>query len=376
VEDVGDAETGLVAAALHLGEDFGEPGAGNYAVLHDVVGRNAAHCGEGGFAALPDERSLLLGLGEALFPRAVALADGSDLDHLGGDFGGWAVEFDQQQGFTVRIACVDRGFAGGDGDSVHHLHGAGQHAGGDYVADGLRGCRGLVEGGEERLHGFGAANDAQDCACGDAQSAFRADEDSGEIVTGRVDYAVFGAEPCDFARWQNDFAAEDVRDGEAVLQAVRSTGVFGEVAADGADALRRWIRSVEEACGFDSLCDLRVRYSGFDGDAGVVEVDCEDAVHARERDDDAAFLRERSSAEARSGAAGDEGDFVFCADADGGLDFGGGAGEDYCPGEGSEVGEAVALVGLELVGLLDEATVANGGAEFGEDDLSEHGVLW
>ena len=48
---------------------LGERGAGNDAVLHDVVGGDAAHGGEGGFAAFPDEGALGFGLRDANFAR-------------------------------------------------------------------------------------------------------------------------------------------------------------------------------------------------------------------------------------------------------------------------------------------------------------------
>ena len=61
----------------------------------------------------------------------------------------------------------------------------------------------------------------------------------------------------------------------------------------------------------DGFSDLRVGDAGLDGDAGVGEVDGEDAVHAGEADDDAAFGGERASAEACACSAGDEGDACF-----------------------------------------------------------------
>ncbi len=180
------------------------------------------------------------------------------------------------------------------------------------------------------------------------------------------------AEPDELAGGEDDLAAEHVRRGEAVLEAVRAAGVFGEVAADGADDLRRGIGRVEEACAADEVGDLRVGDAGLDGDEGVFEVDGEHAVHAREADDDAAGCGKRASAEAGAGAACDEGDVVLCADADCGLDLCGCAREDDGAGDGAEVGEAVALVGLELGGIEDEICIADGCSEFSDDLRGDH----
>ena len=58
VEDVGDADARFGAEAPDFAHDLWEGGARNDAVLDDVVGGDAAHGGEGGFAAFPDEGAL------------------------------------------------------------------------------------------------------------------------------------------------------------------------------------------------------------------------------------------------------------------------------------------------------------------------------
>ena len=244
--------------------------------------------------------------------------------HLRVDFVDGAVEFDEQEAFAVGVAGVDRGFGGEDGGAVHHLHRGGKHAGGDDVGDGLAGGGAGVEGGEESLHALRAAHDAEHGFGGDAECAFAADEDAHEVVAGCVGHAVRRAEPDELAGGKDDLATEHVRGGEAVLEAVCAAGVFGEIAADGADDLRGGVGRVEEAGAADELGDLRVGDAGFDGDESVFEVDGGDAVHAREADDDAAGRGQRAAAESGAGAACDEGDVVLRADADRGLDLRGG----------------------------------------------------
>ena len=138
------------------------------------------------------------------------------------------------------------------------------------------------------MHALWAANDAEHGFGGDAECAFAADEDTHEIVAGRVGHAVWRAEPDELARGKDDFAAEHVRRGEAVLETVCAAGVFGEIAADGADDLRGGVGRVEEAGAADEFGDLRVGDAGLDGDESVFEIDGGHAVHAREADDDAA----------------------------------------------------------------------------------------
>jgi hypothetical protein len=46
----------------------------------------------------------------------------------------------------------------------------------------------------------------------------------------------------------------------------------------------------------DADGNVEIDYAGLDGDAGVGEIDFEDAIHAGEADDDAIFDGERAAA--------------------------------------------------------------------------------
>ena len=111
----------------------GSFGARNDAVLHDVVGRDASHGGEGGFAAFPDDHALGFRLRDANLPRAACGADLANVPHQFVDFGLRAVEFDEQQSAAIGISGVHGGFGGLDGELVHHFDRGGQHSGGDDV---------------------------------------------------------------------------------------------------------------------------------------------------------------------------------------------------------------------------------------------------
>ena len=196
---------------------------------------------------------------------------------------------------------------------------------------------GPVERGQERLHAFGPAlDDAQNDFSGDAERPFGTAENAEEIVAGSVES--FSAEVDEGAVGQDNFEAEDVSGGEPVFEAVGAAGVFGYVAADAADGLRGGIRGVEITLRLDARGDVEIDNAGLDDDAGVGEIDFEDAVHAREADDDAVFYGERPAAKASAGAAGYEGDAFAMAEAEDRLDFGGGGREEDGLGHGAEIG--------------------------------------
>ena len=148
MEDVGDAEVRVRSHLADGCEQKRKGGAGDYAILHDVVGRDAADGGEGSFTAFPDKASFYGRLGNANLPCSVLFAEGGCFEDLRGYFGFRAIEFDQEKSFADGIVGMDGGFRGHCGEAIHHLESSGEHSGGDDVGDGLRCGSDGVECGE------------------------------------------------------------------------------------------------------------------------------------------------------------------------------------------------------------------------------------
>ena len=210
-----------------------------------------------------------------------------DLLHQSFNFGCRAVQFHQQQSAAVRISGVHGGFGCLDGEIVHHLDGGGQHARGNDLAHRSARFVGGVESGQQRLDDFGFLHDAQHDFGRDTQRAFGSDKNSRQIVSGTVDGAA--SEVHQRSVGQNHLQRQHVGGGESILQTVRAAGVLRHVAADAAHRLRGWIGSIKETVGSNPLRDVRVDHARLDHYARVREVNFQDAVHARQADDDAAF---------------------------------------------------------------------------------------
>ena len=106
------------------------------------------------------------------------------------------------------------------------------------------GRRGRVEERDERAaRAPGAGIDPQRDLRGDAERALGADERAEQVVA-RAGRAL-AAELHQLAVGEHDLQTGHVVRGEAVLEAVRAAGVLGHVAADRADDLARGIRRVE-----------------------------------------------------------------------------------------------------------------------------------
>ena len=106
----------------------------------------------------------------------------------------------------------------------------------------------------------------------------------------------FSAEMDERAIGKDDFQAEDMRCGKAVLQAMCAAGIFRDVSANAADRLRGRIGGVEIISRRNASGDVKIDDPRFDDHAGVREIDFQDTIHSRQADDDPVFNRKRTAA--------------------------------------------------------------------------------
>ena len=235
------------------------------------------------------------------FRRQMSSTDAHVLGHLLGD----PVELgDQDRARTLRVAGVHRGLRGLDGQAIHHLDRGREDACRDDVRHRAAGLVGRGEGRHERGDLLGAPDDAQRDAHGDAHRPLRPDEHAEQVGARLVE--ALAAELDQLAVREHDREAAHVVDGEAVLEAVGAARVLGDVAADRAHLLARGIGRVVVAVRGDGLRHVEVGDTGLDDHAAAIEVDLEDAAHARDRDHDAAGDGQRTAREPRARAARDE----------------------------------------------------------------------
>jgi hypothetical protein len=187
----------------------------------------------------------------------------------------------------------------------------------------------------------------------DRERAFRSDDQLGEVVADDVlDGLAAGTDH--FARRQHRFEAKDVALRRAVFERARTTGAFGDVAANRRASERRGIGRIEQAASLDRLLqDAGDHVRLHDGEQ-VVFVDLEDAVEPLHRQHDTAAQRHRAAGVARARAARHERHAVLVTERGNRRHFRGRA------GNGDDVGWLAALqrVGAvclpRLVVCLDE----------------------
>ena len=160
-------------------------------------------------------------------------------------------------------------------------------------------------------------------------------------------------------------------DGDAVLERVRSAGVGGDVAADGAGALAARVRGVVVAVRLQGVGEPDVHDARLDDGVAVADIDFENAFHARQRDHHAAADQHASAGEARSGPAREEAHVEFVARLHDADDLLGAGGEYDHIGLRLGDGEAIALVDGHVRRGGEDIVVADDGLH----PLHEVGVL-
>src|ERR1700722_12200826 len=155
--------------------------------------------------------------------------------------------------------------------------------------------------------------------------------------------------------------------GESVFQAMGAAGILRDVATDAADRLRRGVGCVEIFLRRYAAGDIEIDDSGFGDYTRVGQVNFEDAVHARQADDDAVFDRERAAAQAGSRAARDKRDAFTMADAEDRLDLLRGFGEQHTKWHDAKIRQRIAFIGVEFFGGGNQAARTDNSAQFLND---------
>ena len=356
VENVADVESELSADFLDAAERLREFRTRNDAVENVDAGGDAAEGSEGILAALPEQVALFVVASDADLARFVGAADFVDGGGLRGDGFEHAFDFEEEDGARIhREARVNVVFDDAEGPTVEHFAGGGRDATGGDVGDGFAGVVHGFEYGEERFDGFGLAREFDGNFGDESESAFGADEEAGEIVGAGV--ALLAADADDFAAGEDEFQRGDVVGGDAIGERVRAAGVFSDVSADGGRFLTGGIGREVEAGVFDGACYVEIYDARLDDGALVVEIEFEDAIHAREDEHEAAGAGERPSGKPGASAATEDGNVVLVCEADDFGDFGSAGRED------DEVGTAffdgaVVFVEDEVFGAGEDGILA------------------
>jgi hypothetical protein len=313
--------------------------------------RDPAHRGEGGLACAPEACALGLVGGDPDLGGAGVLAETLDLLEARVALALGAVELDQQRGARVhREAGLGHRLGGLDGEVVHHLDRPGNDPGAGDRGHGLAGVERRVEERDQRPRCLRDGHDPQRDPGDERERPLGADERAEQVQAGPV-----GLRPADRhlrAVGQDRVQPHDVVRREAVLEAVRTAGVLGDVAADRAHDLAARVGRVEVRRR-DGRADLGVRHTGFHHDAPVLEVDLEHALHAAQDDHDPLRDGQGAAAQAAAGAAGDERRAVLEARLHRGGRLVGTAGQHDRAGGDRVLQQPVGFVGLELMALGD-----------------------
>ena len=263
-------------------EYFGKSGARYNGVLHDERGRDATHGPERFLASLPQSHALLVGCGNAHLACCMLVATTADGFHIVFESGFQPVNFAQQNRCGVnRIACrVDGCFDGADGGVIHHLERGRNDAGCDDAGDRTRRVVQTVEVGKECSHRLRQRHEPHPHIGRDTEATFRADKKSQQVVSLSVTIRI--AETPNVPVGQYDVECNDMIECDAVLEAVRPTGVLRDIAADGTHRLTGRIGRVVQSQRGDGAREPCVHDTGLNMRDAIGPVDFHDACEAIE----------------------------------------------------------------------------------------------
>ena len=222
---------------------------------------------------------------------------------------------------------------------LHELDGLGR---GLAAHNGGHGFDGLAQAGKGHQQGHRPRRQGQQLQRGpgdDAQGALGAHH---QILQGKTAGILhrFAAQGEDFPRGQHHLQGAHVVPGDAVLYRAHAPCVGGNISADGG-ALFAGIRGVEEAPFLHVGRQLHEQHPRLHGDAEVILVQGQHAVHAAHVQQHAAGHRHAGAHQPRARAPGRQGNFMVIAKAHHRGHLCGVLGADHGPGHAANAAEFI-----------------------------------
>ncbi|MCY1299468.1 hypothetical protein D9M70_489960 [compost metagenome] len=155
---------------------------------------------------------------------------------------------------------------------------------------------------------------------------------------------------------------------------MHAAGVLRHVAADRTGDLRGRVGGVVQAVGRRRLGDGQVAHARLDAGKAAGGVHLDDPVEARHHQQDAFLQRQGAAGQAGAGAARHHRHLAGMAQPEQRLDLLDALGQHHQQRHGAVGGEAVALVGFQVFGTVEDFQVGQGRAQFGKQgDLVHFG---
>ncbi len=281
------------------------------------------------------------------------------------------VEFDQQDRRRIgaRARGVDRGLDRPHARLVHHLQGRRDDSRRDDRRDRLTGRTQRHEVGEDRLDHPGNRFQPDRDLDRHSEHPFAAHEQPDQVGTPGL--SLRGPEPGEPPVGQDHLERGDVIGGDAVLEAVGSARILGDIAADGAGALAGGVGDVVQTVRRDRLGELGVDHAGFDDGPPPRRVDREDAVHPCQGDEHRSLFGEGPAGQSRPRPPRDERHLQQMQQPEHRRDLLPVSRQDDCARQGFVGRQAIGRIGRQLGGTMADPAGPDDPAE-GLDQAGAH----
>ena len=274
---------------------------------------------------------------------------GLDKGQFGLDFGLAALDFDDQQCLRIgRVPGAGKALTGEDGGAVHKLDGDRGPARGHDCGHTSPGIQRRGKPGEQRPRRLGLVHQPNGDFGDHAELPLGTDDQAKQVVTGQVEGLAPDLDHLAFHGHKGH--AENVVGGHPVLQAMRPARVHGDIAADGAGDLARWVRRVEQAQIVHGSGDVAVGHPSLHPGGLVLGVDLEDFVHLRKPENHCILLRQRTASQRRPCPARHHRHLVVVAVSEYRCDLRRVFSQHHQHRHGAVTGETIGLIAFELIG--------------------------
>ncbi len=373
MEDVDAAQTVGLLHGADGGQHVAETLAGDRAVHAVVIGRDASSRGEGRLAPRPEPDAFDLVSRDADPRGTAAFEHGPHAGDLLRHFLGRAVRFAEQDGDGIEVVTrVDEGLHRRGDALVHHLQAGRDGARGDHGRHRFARLPHIVEAGHDALGRLRLGGEPDGHFRDDAEEPLGADEQGQQVVAGRVQGVA--PELQDVALDGHDPDAEHVVHGEAILEAVHTTGVLRHVPADGAGDLGTRVGRVVQAMGQGRLGDRQIPHPCLHHSHPSHGVEVEDAVELRQAQQHPLGVGHGAGRKARPRAPRHDGDARPVTGSQDGHHLRFVFGQGHGQGQPAVGGQAVAFVGPQQFLVGDERTGRQDGTQFRQQGFRSR--LW
>src|SRR6266481_4621056 len=286
MKDITNHDTVFLADIANRVEYLRQTRSRDYSILNDQVGCHPPHGPKRLLSSLPQLHPLRIIARHLHIACASIDADPPHSFEIRRDASLEPVEPDKED--RLRIPRIARGVDGildyTNGRTIHELQCRWYDPGGDDRGSHVRRGVDRHEISEQSPHRLRLGSELDGDVQSEPEAAFRSNERATQIVA--IALADLAAKLDDLTTRQDDRQRQNMVECDAVLEAVRTTSVLSDIAANRARRFARRVRRVQQPVRRDVLIEPQIYDTGLEGGASIVDIERDDLFETVDSNDD------------------------------------------------------------------------------------------